>query len=191
MSHDRVTVNGICFQVKPDVMADGQPYIWFTAFTEDSFARGPLMSCNANSPEGSLHRDVWDAYQAARTTTMSITHGETNAHTRTRVETTVHGAAPLWNSELDAEAVPGHLVVYYLYVQTPDPGGWTHHNWVAQSVSLATAEGENPPAAWYWYAQDGQLRATDNSGQLPTWLAELVDRLRPSGEVSLPRVKGL
>ena len=108
---------------------------------------------------------------------MQISHGNVLATASVRVETAVHGVAPRWNRELDSEATPGHLIVHY---------SLTEGVWTAGVVSLATAEGSNSSAVWHWCTQDGALRAIDNTGRMPSWLAALVDSLRPTGALTLP-----
>lgn len=106
--------------------------------------------------------------------------------TRTQVSVDVAGAEPLYSPEVDACVDPVLLTVYYSYKVSVSADGWARHTWATTRVHV---EGEGSEVCWVWYFNpDGTVR---EGAPMPAWLAELVDRLRPSGEVSLPRVKGL
>lgn len=106
--------------------------------------------------------------------------------TRTRVSVDVAGAEPLYSPEVDACVDPAIVTVHYSYEVSVSADGWAHHTWATTAVYV---DGEGGEVAWVWFFNpDGTVR---RGGPLHAWLAELVDRLRPSGEVSLPRVKGL
>lgn len=105
--------------------------------------------------------------------------------TRTRVSVDIAGAEPLYSPETDGPVDPVTVTVHYSYRVSVSADGWAHHTWAHTMVRVS---GEGGDVAWVWYFNQDSTTRPDKP--MPAWLADLVDRLRPSGEVALTRVKG-
>ena len=93
----------------------------------------------------------------------------------------------------DAPAMPQGAPVYlgieYLYEPVTDSEGWTDHTWRGYNAGVGgeTAGGRHFHQSWT--TLDGEELSSSTSKRnesLPLWIRELIDELRPSGDVSLP-----
>jgi hypothetical protein len=128
---------------------------------------------------------------------VNITVKPTRVYTTVKVETDLKGAPEHKADYISRRIVPDRAIVTYRYHEQMTEDGWTQHRWLAMDVKLTgyrilkpAADGsqrlgvDRHEACWYTVRTGADLVA--DKPELPAWVAELIQRMRPSGELVLP-----
>lgn len=109
----------------------------------------------------------------------------------------VNGTPSLVAEDRAQDMQPHSIKVEYVYRQTHNKNGWVEHSWVARSVLVNGLRILKPAkdgtqrlggtvqrCTWVLSMSGGLINAIDGDCP-PEWLAEIIEAVRPSGEMSV------